>query len=54
MKKKRPDGENKIKRELRASNSVADGETISTDPLGMWTGVPEDPGEKPVQDADDL
>ena len=26
----------------------------NTDPLGMWTGVPEDPFETPVQDADDL
>ena len=26
----------------------------ATDPLGMWTGVPENPYEKPVQDADDL
>lgn len=25
-----------------------------TDPLGSWTGVPKDPYEKPVQDADDL
>lgn len=25
-----------------------------TDPLGSWTGVPEDPREMPVQDADDL
>ena len=25
-----------------------------TDPLGMYTGVPEDPYEKPIQDADDL
>lgn len=25
-----------------------------TDPLGSWTGVPEDPYEVPVQDADDL
>ena len=25
-----------------------------TDPLGMYTGVPADRGEKPVQDADDL
>ena len=24
------------------------------DPLGSWTGVPEDPYEKPTQDADDL
>lgn len=25
-----------------------------TDVLGSWTGVPQDPSEKPVQDADDL
>lgn len=25
-----------------------------TDPLGMYTGVPEEPYEIPVQDADDL
>lgn len=25
-----------------------------TDPLGSYTGRPEDPGEVPVQDADDL
>lgn len=27
---------------------------IVTDPLGSWTGVPEDPYDKPIQDADDL
>ncbi len=27
---------------------------IVTDPLGSWTGKPEDPHEKPEQDADDL
>ncbi len=25
-----------------------------TDPQGSWTGVPADPRETPVQDADDL
>lgn len=25
-----------------------------TDPQGSWTGVPLDPMEEPVQDADDL
>ena len=25
-----------------------------TDPDGSWTGVPKNPGEEPVQDADDL
>ena len=27
---------------------------INTDPLGSWTGVPEDETEIPIQDADDL
>ena len=27
---------------------------IQTDPNGSYTGRPEDPHEKPVQDADDL
>lgn len=26
----------------------------ATDPQGSWTGVPANPWEKPVQDADDL
>lgn len=25
-----------------------------TDPNGSWTGVPQNPFDKPVQDADDL
>lgn len=27
---------------------------ITTDPLGSWTGVPMDPLDEPIQDADDL
>lgn len=27
---------------------------IEGDPLGSYTGVPEDEHEKPIQDADDL
>ena len=27
---------------------------INTDPLGSWTGVPDEKWEAPVQDADDL
>ena len=27
---------------------------INTDPKGSYTGRPEEPYEKPVQDADDL
>ena len=27
---------------------------IPTDPQGSYTGVPEQPDEEPVQDADDL
>ena len=29
-------------------------EIIKTDPFGSYTGRPEDPNDKPVQDADDL
>ena len=29
-------------------------EKIVTDPFGSYTGLAEDPYEKPVQDADDL
>lgn len=27
---------------------------INTDPQGSWTGAPDDPFDKPIQDADDL
>ena len=27
---------------------------IVTDPFGSYTGLVQEPGEKPVQDADDL
>jgi len=29
-------------------------DSVYADPLGSYTGVPNDPMEKPVQDADDL
>ena len=29
-------------------------EVIHTDPMGSYTGRPDDPDEVPVQDADDL
>ena len=32
-------------------NSISE---INTDPLGSWTGTPDDPFDMPVQDADDL
>ncbi len=31
-----------------------DKKKIVTDPFGSYTGRPEDPEERPVQDADDL
>ncbi|MBR2965127.1 MAG: hypothetical protein IKC34_01105 [Clostridia bacterium] len=34
------------------SSSVDD--RIDTDPYGSYTGVPDDPYDMPVQDADDL
>ena len=34
--------------------SLATAQASNTDPLGMYTGVPKDPTDTPVQDADDL
>lgn len=34
--------------------AMTDCQSARTDPQGSWTGVPADPEEKPVQDADDL
>ena len=31
-----------------------DQDRINTDPQGSYTGVPDDPYDKPIQDADDL
>ncbi len=33
---------------------MKDKKKINTDPFGSYTGRPDDPNEKPVQDADDL
>ena len=38
----------------KKTKPVTEEQQSQTDPLGMWTGVPSDPYEKPVQDADDL
>lgn len=40
---------------LQESGAVFDQmEFITADPQGSYTGIAEDPWEKPVQDADDL
>ena len=33
---------------------LMDGVKQNFDPFGSYTGVPADPDEKPIQDADDL
>ena len=48
---------NKQKEKKSAENAPTDftsKPSINTDPLGSWTGTPDDPNDKPVQDADDL
>lgn len=35
-------------------NEIANVKSSKTDPQGMYTGVPINPYEKPIQDADDL
>ena len=43
----------KKNKSIGASMSTRDNE-INTDPLGSWTGAPDDPYDMPIQDADDL
>ena len=47
----------KMKQQKQSTQLNAQGElmeSISTDPFGMYTGIPDDPNERPIQDADDL
>ncbi len=37
-----------------AAQAFVSEDNAATDPLGSWTGSPADPGETPIQDADDL
>ncbi len=41
----------RINKRLECFMSMA---STETDPQGMYTGVPENPYEQPIQDADDL
>ncbi len=43
----------KSKHPTQAALNIIDSEPSKSDPLGMYTGIPED-GEEPIQDADDL
>ena len=44
----------KIKRINKRLEGFLAAKSVATDPQGMYTGVPTDLNEKPVQDADDL
>ncbi len=48
MKQKKPSGQG------ATMQSGTGPQKIDTDPLGSYTGVPDDPYEEPVQDVDDL
>lgn len=50
-KKKKESAEQRIERRLEDFKAMY---SPKTDPQGMYTGVPENPYEEPVQDADDL
>lgn len=39
---------------MKKSREIISMKSFATDPNGSYTGVPEDYGERPVQDADDL
>ena len=51
--KEKPSPE-KVQRINNRLNGILSMSSVATDPQGMYTGVPEDPFEKPIQDADDL
>ena len=44
----------KKKDPMKKAEMLTDMRSTETDPYGSYTGVPADPKEKPVQDADDL
>lgn len=46
--------EQKKERIEKIVNEIVNVKSPKTDPQGMYTGVPINPYEKPVQDADDL
>ena len=43
-----------MKKALDTATAARDSEIKNTDPLGSYTGVPANPNDKPIQDADDL
>lgn len=47
-------GNKKIENNNKSLLDFAKKSSIDTDPLGSWTGTPDDPEDMPVQDADDL
>lgn len=51
MKKKR---ERKRSDPMEKAREMSQFQAANMDPNGSWTGQPLDPGEVPVQDADDL
>ena len=44
----------KEKSEKHCRSCLTEKPRINTDPLGSWTGTPDNPEELPVQDVDDL
>lgn len=44
----------KSKKSKSRTKAVPELQAAKTDPQGSYTGVPANPEEKPVQDADDL
>lgn len=44
----------KSKKSKVRTKAAPEFQAVKTDPQGSYTGVPANPEEKPVQDADDL
>lgn len=54
MKNEKNTTKNKIKKQELNALIEDENKRINTDPNGSWTGVPDNPKEVPIQDADDL
>jgi hypothetical protein len=54
MKREKKMRQEAAEKPMEAALEMTDWKAPKTDPMGSYTGVPQSPYEKPVQDADDL
>ena len=54
MKKRKEKEKMEKKDPMKKAEMLTDMRSVATDPNGSYTGVPINPDEEPIQDADDL